>query len=62
MNVSELINHLKNFDQNLEVWYMSDFSNDSFYRLNEKDVQRFMLEDYSKPQGEIEVCMIGDLP
>jgi hypothetical protein len=60
MKVRELIEHLKTFDQDLEVWYCADLCDFSVYRITQDEVRNYELEDDS---GKSFPCvMVGDLP
>ena len=59
MKVSELIEHLKTLDQELEVWYTVDYCFNC-YRATTNEIRRYVLED---EKGEdMPVCLLGEAP
>jgi hypothetical protein len=65
MKVSELIEHLKTFNPDLEVWYCADLCDFSCYRLTPDKVRSYSVESYNPTDDsgkDIPCVMIGDLP
>lgn len=59
MKVSELIEHLKTLDQNLEVWYCEN--EDTFFRATITAARQYTLAD-EDGNNEFEVCLLGEAP
>ena len=60
MNVSELIEHLRALDQDLEVWYCTGYL-DSFFKVTVNEVRQYTLAD-EDGNNEFEVCLLGEAP
>jgi hypothetical protein len=59
MKVSELIDHLKTMNPDLEVWYAARY--DCYHQVQKEKIQRFQMKD-SRDERIFDVCMFGDVP
>lgn len=59
MIVSELIEHLKTLNPDLEILYVMFDDGYSFYKLKKEDVREGTYEDYSDGEEHI-ACLIGE--
>jgi len=60
MKVSELIEHLKTLDQDLEVWYVAEYACEGIYKATVNEIRRYVLED--KKGEDMPVCLLGEAP